>query len=65
VEHDSDVIKIADHIVDVGPHAGRMGGEIMFEGSFPQLLQSNTQTGKALNKKLYHLRKMLESQRDG
>jgi excinuclease UvrABC ATPase subunit len=33
VEHDPDVIKVADHIVDVGPHAGRQGGEIVFEGS--------------------------------
>lgn len=52
VEHDPDVIKIADHIVDVGPYAGRKGGEIMFEGSFLELLKSDTLTGKALNKKL-------------
>lgn len=52
VEHDPDVIKIADHIVDVGPFAGKGGGEIMFEGSFVELLKSDTLTGKALNKKL-------------
>lgn len=46
VEHDPDVIKEADHIVDVGPHAGSRGGEIMFEGSFPDLLQSGTLTGQ-------------------
>src|SRR4051794_4897868 len=34
VEHDPDVIKVADHIVDVGPGAGRAGGEIVFEGPF-------------------------------
>ncbi len=33
VEHDPDVIKAADHVVDVGPHAGRHGGEIVYEGS--------------------------------
>jgi len=33
VEHDSDVIKVADHIVDIGPHAGNQGGEIVYEGS--------------------------------
>src|SRR5215469_8637251 len=30
VEHDPDVIKVADHVIDVGPHAGRQGGEIVF-----------------------------------
>jgi len=46
VEHDPDVIKVADHIVDVGPHAGSQGGEIMFEGSFKDLLSADTLTGK-------------------
>jgi excinuclease UvrABC ATPase subunit len=36
VEHDPDVIKVADHVVDVGPHAGTNGGEIVFEGQFEQ-----------------------------
>ena len=34
VEHDPDVIKLADHVVDVGPHAGTLGGTIMSEGSY-------------------------------
>ena len=34
VEHDPDVIKIADHVVDVGPHAGTAGGRVVFEGSY-------------------------------
>lgn len=46
VEHDPDVIKVADHIVDVGPHAGKRGGTIMFEGSFDGLLHSGTLTGQ-------------------
>jgi excinuclease UvrABC ATPase subunit len=46
VEHDPDVIKVADHIVDVGPHAGKRGGTIMFEGTFDALLLSNTLTGR-------------------
>ena len=46
VEHDPDVIKIADHIVDVGPHAGNRGGNIVFEGSFAGLLKTQTLTGK-------------------
>ncbi len=48
VEHDPDVIKAADHVIDVGPHAGSKGGEIMFEGTYDELLTSNTLTGKAL-----------------
>lgn len=49
VEHDPDVIKIADHIVDVGPFAGKKGGEIVFTGSYEDLLKSGTLTGNALN----------------
>ncbi|MGK5508545.1 ATP-binding cassette domain-containing protein [Brevibacillus formosus] len=45
VEHDPDVIKVADHIVDVGPHAGSHGGTIVYEGSFQGLLESGTLTG--------------------
>ena len=52
VEHDPDVIKIADHIVDVGPRAGKYGGEIVYEGSYENLLKSGTLTGNALNKTL-------------
>ena len=46
VEHDPDVIKVADHIVDVGPHAGPQGGEIVYEGSYANLLKANTLTGR-------------------
>ena len=46
VEHDPDVIKVADHIVDVGPHAGSQGGQIMYEGPFKNLLSADTLTGK-------------------
>ncbi|MFD0587322.1 ATP-binding cassette domain-containing protein [Paenibacillus sp. GCM10027627] len=45
VEHDPDVIKVADHIVDVGPHAGSRGGNIVYEGSYQGLLESGTLTG--------------------
>jgi len=53
VEHDPDVIKLADHIVDVGPHAGSRGGTIMYEGSFQGLLESATLTGT-------HMKRVLE-----
>lgn len=52
VEHDPDVIKIADYVVDVGPLAGTKGGNIVFEGSYEELLTSGTLTGNALNKNL-------------
>lgn len=48
IEHDPDVIKIADHVIEVGPHAGKHGGEIMFEGSYTALLESETLTGRYL-----------------
>jgi excinuclease UvrABC ATPase subunit len=46
VEHDPDVIKVADHVVDVGPHAGSGGGTIVYEGSYAGLLQADTLTGR-------------------
>jgi excinuclease UvrABC ATPase subunit len=46
VEHDPDVIKVADHVVDVGPLAGPHGGELVYEGSYANLLKANTITGK-------------------
>jgi Excinuclease ATPase subunit len=52
VEHDPDVIKIADYIVDVGPRAGIHGGEINFTGTYEELLKSDTLTGKYLKHQL-------------
>ncbi|WP_315115694.1 excinuclease ABC subunit UvrA [uncultured Clostridium sp.] len=52
VEHDPDVIKIADHVIDVGPRAGKHGGEIVYEGTYENLLKLGTLTGNALNKTL-------------
>ncbi|UQA56928.1 ATP-binding cassette domain-containing protein [Polyangium aurulentum] len=52
VEHDPDVIAIADHIVDVGPHAGTKGGRVVFEGTYEQLLSAQTLTGEHLGKAL-------------
>jgi excinuclease UvrABC ATPase subunit len=46
VEHDPDVIKVADHVVDMGPHAGPQGGEIVYEGSYTKLLKADTITGR-------------------
>jgi len=52
VEHDPDVIKVADHIVDVGPRAGSGGGTIVYEGSFAGLLEADTLTGRHLKSAL-------------
>ena len=49
VEHHKDMIKIADHIIDMGPGAGMKGGEIVFEGSYDELLHSQTLTGISLS----------------
>lgn len=48
VEHDKDVISIADEVIDVGPLAGKNGGQILFQGSYEQLLVSGTLTGNAM-----------------
>ena len=52
VEHDPDVIRAADHIVDVGPRAGAAGGEIVFEGTYAELLRADTLTGTHLQQAL-------------
>ncbi|MCL1949349.1 MAG: excinuclease ABC subunit UvrA [Turicibacter sp.] len=52
VEHDPDVIKTADYIIDVGPKAGSGGGNIMYAGDYAGLLESGTLTGEHLRQKL-------------
>ncbi|AUO08998.1 daunorubicin resistance protein DrrC [Paenibacillus sp. lzh-N1] len=49
VEHDPDLIKIADHIIDMGPGAGIYGGEIVYQGDLQGLKESGTLTGKYLS----------------
>jgi excinuclease UvrABC ATPase subunit len=49
VEHKPEVIEIADHIVDLGPGAGRKGGEVMYTGDLPGLRASRTITGRHLD----------------
>ena len=50
VEHDKETIEHADFIVDIGPGAGKYGGEVVFSGNLTQLLKSKTQTAQYLNK---------------
>ncbi|MFA1822149.1 ATP-binding cassette domain-containing protein [Virgibacillus oceani] len=51
VEHDRDVIEVADHIIDVGPEAGIQGGEIVYEGDLSRLMHSGTLTGEYMKVK--------------
>ncbi len=48
VEHEADVIRIADHVVDMGPRAGSHGGEVVYQGPFDGLGASGTLTGRHL-----------------
>ncbi|WP_353129003.1 ATP-binding cassette domain-containing protein, partial [Parapedobacter pyrenivorans] len=52
VEHDPDLIKIADWIIDMGPKAGEHGGEIIYEGKFEGLKKSKGKTGLYFTKKI-------------
>ena len=52
VEHDEDMMRQADYIVDIGPKAGRLGGHIVFSGTPAELLKSDTLTAKYLRGEL-------------
>ena len=52
VEHDQDMMLNADYIVDIGPKAGRKGGEVVFQGTPSELLKANTLTAKYLKGEL-------------
>ena len=49
VEHDEDMMRSADYIVDIGPRAGRKGGEVVFQGTPDKLLATSTLTAQYLN----------------
>lgn len=49
VEHDEDMMKAADWIVDIGPRAGRKGGEVVFQGTYDKMLKTHTLTAQYLN----------------
>ncbi|PJA09154.1 MAG: excinuclease ABC subunit A, partial [Flavobacteriales bacterium CG_4_10_14_0_2_um_filter_32_8] len=56
VEHDEDIIKAADEIIDLGPEAGRLGGEIVFQGNFNELKTN----GKSLTAKYINGQERIE-----
>jgi excinuclease ABC subunit A len=53
IEHNLDIIKVADHIIDLGPEGGNAGGEIIFEGTPEQIIKNKTSlTGTFLAKEM-------------
>ncbi len=52
VEHDEDIMKAADSIIDIGPEAGTHGGELVAQGNFAEILKSGSLTAKYLNGEL-------------
>jgi len=52
VEHDRDVIEIADHVIDMGPRAGVHGGEVVYEGTVAALNEAETLTGQFMKHRL-------------
>ena len=52
VEHDRDMMLAADYVVDIGPKAGRKGGEVVFQGTVDEMLKQNTITAQYLNGQL-------------
>lgn len=49
VEHDKDMMLAADYVIDMGPKAGRLGGEVVFAGTPQKMLQTHTLTSQYLN----------------
>ena len=52
VEHDEDIIRAADTIIDIGPEAGYLGGKVVASGTYKNILKSNSLTAKYLNTEL-------------
>ncbi len=52
IEHNMDIIKMADYVIDLGPEGGKNGGEIVFAGKTEDLVKSNSHTAKCFQKKL-------------
>ena len=52
IEHNLDVIRLADHVIEIGPDGGEAGGNLVFEGDPLSLAQEQTNTGAFLRKQL-------------
>ena len=49
VEHDKEIMEKSDYIIDIGPYAGKNGGQIIFQGTYSNMLKNNTVTSEYLN----------------
>lgn len=52
VEHDKDIMEASDYIIDIGPEAGSLGGEVVAKGTYEEILNSDSLTSKYLNNSL-------------
>ena len=52
IEHNLDVIRLADHVIEIGPSGGEQGGQLVFEGSPSELSSTDSSTGRFLRKHL-------------
>jgi excinuclease ABC subunit A len=64
VEHDTDVIRAADHVIDLGPGAGARGGRLVFEGTPAELEKADTVTGRSLRRETEEREEILASERN-
>ena len=61
IEHNLDIVKVADHIIDVGPEGGRDGGQIVCSGTPEELIKKHTQksyTAKYLKMEVEHMERL-------
>jgi excinuclease ABC subunit A len=64
IEHNLDIVKVADHIIDVGPEGGREGGKIVCKGTPEELIKKHTatsHTAKYLKMEIDHMNKIRKS----
>ena len=60
IEHNLDVIKVADHIIDIGPEGGDNGGQIIFQGTPEEIIKDkNSYTGIFLKKIMWYTRRVI------
>ena len=64
VEHDTDVIRAADHVIDLGPGAGARGGRLVFEGTPAELELADTATGRSLKRETQEREETLASEKE-
>jgi len=64
IEHNMDVVKTADHVIDLGPEGGQRGGEIVFTGTPEALAETDTHTARYVREELERAREILDDDGD-